>query len=108
MDDSADRTRSRTRPHSDRHAVAFKMGHDLADRLLRDKANMRRHPLFAGHRRRAASGVQLDFLLPEMQRDASFAEALNLHAKHALIELNADGEIRDGQIQMVDALDLHG
>jgi hypothetical protein len=43
-----------------------------------------------------------------MQCGAAFADALDLHAKHSPVELQAAVDVGDGQIQMVDTLDLHG
>ncbi len=50
----------------------------------------------------------MDLLLAEMQCGAALAHALDLHAEHAAVELDAAVDIGDGDVQMVDALDLHG
>src|SRR6516162_2587328 len=104
--DRADRSRARTL-HPHRHAAAFEMGRDLAHRHLGDKADMRRHALFAAHRHRALGGIEMDLLLAEIECGTAFADALGLHAEHALVELQAAVDIGDGQVQMVYALDLH-
>src|SRR3954447_26951616 len=84
------------------------MGHNLADRRFGDEADMRRHPPFPSHRRHAVGSIQMDLLLTKMKRCAALADALGLHAENALVELQAAVDIGDSQIQMVDALDLHG
>src|SRR5271163_1464576 len=105
--DRADRPGARPL-HPDWHAAMFEMGRDLAHWRLGDEADMRRHPFFAAHRHRAASGVEVDLLLAEMQCRAAFAHAFDLHAKHALIELHAAVDIGDGDVEVVYAFDLHG
>src|SRR4051794_5795431 len=83
------------------------MGHYFADRLLGDEADMRRHALFASHYRRTGR-IEMYLLLSEIQRRAAFTNALGLHAEHAFIELQTAVDIGDSQVQVVDALDLHG
>src|SRR3954454_20839632 len=82
------------------------MGHHFADRLLGDETDVRRHALFAGHRRRTGR-VEMYLLLSEIQRRAAFADTLGLHAEHTFVELQATVDIGDSQVQVVDALDLH-
>src|SRR6516162_4689850 len=104
--DRADRPGARAL-HPHRHAAAFEMGNDLADRGFGNKADMRRHPFLAAHRHRTPGGVEMDLLLAKIECRAAFAHALGLHAEHALVELDAAVDIGDGQVQMVYALDLH-
>src|ERR1700732_4047399 len=71
--DRADRAGTRAL-HSHRHTALLEMRRDLADRRLGDKADMRRHPLVAGHSHRASRGIEVDLLLTEQQRRAPFAD----------------------------------
>src|SRR5215472_4743300 len=111
--DRADRSCARAL-HPDRHAAAFEMGRDLGHRRLGDETDMRRHALFAAHRRGARSGiktlggVEMDLLLAEIERGAAFAHALDPHAEHAPVEFDTAADIGDGQVEMVYAFDLHG
>src|SRR3954451_24942156 len=82
------------------------MGHHFADRLLGDEADVRRHALFASHCRRAGR-VEMYLLLSEIQCRTAFANALSLHTEHAFIKLQTAVDISDGQVQVVNALDLH-
>ena len=41
----------------------------------------------------------MDLLLTEMKRRTAFADALGVHAKNALVELQAAVDIGDSQIQ---------
>ena len=50
----------------------------------------------------------MDLLLAEMERGAAFADTFGLHAEHPLVKRDAAVDFGDGQVQMVDALDLHG
>src|SRR5215469_13987622 len=84
------------------------MNCDLAHRRVGDKADVRGHAFFAAHRHCSAHGVEVDLLLPEIERSTAFTHILGLHAEHALVERDATVEIVDGQIEMVYALDLHG
>src|SRR5260370_1322632 len=83
------------------------MGRDLGDRRLGDEADMRRHPLLGAHRCRA-SEIEMDLLLSEQERRAPLAHALGPHAEHPLVELDTAADIGDRDVEMVDALDLHG
>src|SRR5215469_2586419 len=85
--DRADRSGARAL-HPDRHAAAFEMGRNRGYRRLGDETDMRRHALFAAHRRGAAGGVEMDLLLAEIERGAAFAHALDPHAEHTLIEFD--------------------
>src|SRR5262252_4480761 len=76
--DRADRSGARAL-HPDRHAAAFEMGRDLGHRRLGDETDMRRHALFAAHRRGTAGSIEMDLLLAEIKRGAAFAHALSLH-----------------------------
>src|SRR5438094_4001916 len=93
--------------HPDGDAAIFEMLCDLGDRRLSDEADMRRHPLFAAHRGRA-SEIEMDLLLAEQKRGAPLAHALGPHAEHPLVELDAAPDIGDRDVEVVDALDLHG
>src|SRR6516162_7423650 len=104
--DRADRAGARTL-HPDRHAALFEMSRDLTHRRLGDKADMCRHPFLGAHCHRPAGGIEMDLLLAEMECRAAFTHALDPHAEHALVELDAAVDIGDGQVQMVYALDLH-
>src|SRR5437660_5222094 len=50
----------------------------------------------------------MDLLLAEIERGAALAHTLGLHPEHALIKLHDAVDIGDGEIEVVDAFDLHG
>ncbi len=49
----------------------------------------------------------MDLLLAEGQRRPPLADHLGIHAEHLFVERDAAVDIGDGDVEVVDALDLH-
>ncbi len=55
---------------------------------------------------RGAGRMQVDLLLAELQCGAARAEAHDLHAEHALVEITAAFDVGDGEDQVVQAFEM--
>jgi hypothetical protein len=55
---------------------------------------------------RRAGRMQVDLLLAELQRGTTGAEAHDLHAEHALVEVTAAVDVGDGEDQVVQAFEM--
>src|SRR5580704_3786051 len=83
--DRADRPRARPL-HPHRHAAFGEMRGDLVGLGIGHETDMRRHPLLARARHRAAREVEMDFLLAEEQGRPALAHYFSLHAEHLFVE----------------------
>src|SRR5581483_5960087 len=82
-------------------------GDHLGERQRRDEAQVER-PRDRGRRlglELAALLVQVDLLRAELERHAAFAEALERHAEHARVEIDAFARARGGEDDVVEMVD---
>src|SRR6266446_5042807 len=95
----ADGTRARPRPGHDRHSAMFEVCCYLGERHRSDEAQISRprRRLVGDETGNVARGMQVDLLLSEAQRGASFAKADDLHTEHARVEFAGARDVGDGQ-----------